>query len=512
LRRRNVPIVVFLTAFWAFGAGRSAPREPAPPPDVQEALAGIRATALRGDLSFLASDLLEGRDTPSRGLDIAAEYIAAQFRIAGLERIGAVNQGVEGDYFQKAPMVVVETSFANFDLKLSLGGSGEEYTVKANDAVVRLNAALDLDKAPLFKLDLADAELVDKLTAGQVEGKVVITEFNPKFRSRLRAANKILRTAKPRLTILVDQKGERAHQEPGHRLEDPDESNARTASPRLTLTGDAAARFYAALKSGAGAITGHIDAPIHKQVTLRNVIGILRGSDPALRDTCVMLTAHYDHLGVRPDGSGDRIYNGANDDGSGTVSVIEVARALASLKQRPRRSILFMTFFGEEEGLIGSQYYAHHPVWPLDRTIAQLNLEQVGRTDSTEGRQIANATLTGFDYSDLTSYVQRAGASTGIRIYKHERNSDAYFGSSDNLSLAEAGVPAETLAVAFDFTDYHAVGDEWQKIDYDNMAKVDRAVALALYLMADSEQPVRWNEANPKTAPYVKAWKQRGQQ
>jgi hypothetical protein len=136
----------------------------------------------------------------------------------------------------------------------------------------------------------------------------------------------------------------------------------------------------------------------------------------------------------------------------------------------------------------------------------------VGRTDSTEGRQIANATLTGFDYSDLTSYVQRAGASTGIRIYKHERNSDAYFGSSDNLSLAEAGVPAETLAVAFDFTDYHAVGDEWQKIDYDNMAKVDRAVALALYLMADSEQPVRWNEANPKTAPYVKAWKQRGQQ
>ena len=280
------------------------------------------------------------------------------------------------------------------------------------------------------------------------------------------------------------------------------------------MTGEPAARFYAALKAGSSEafITGHIDAPIRKPVTLRNVIGILPGSDPALRDTCVMLTAHYDHLGVRPNGSGDRIYNGANDDGSGTVSVIEVARALAGLKQRPRRSILFMTFFGEEEGLIGSEYYAHHPVWPLDKTIAQLNLEQVGRTDSTEGRQISNATLTGFDYSDLTSYVQRAAAGTGIRIYKHARNSDAYFGSSDNLSLAEAGVPAETLAVAFDFPDYHAVGDEWQKIDYDNMAKIDRAVALALYLMADSEQPVRWNEANPKTAPYVKAWKQRGQQ
>jgi hypothetical protein len=97
-------------------------------------------------------------------------------------------------------------------------------------------------------------------------------------------------------------------------------------------------------------------------------------------------------------------------------------------------------------------------------------------------------------------------------VYKNANGSDAYFSQSDNLSLAEAGVPAETLCVAFEFPDYHAVGDEWQKIDYDNMAKVDRAVTLAVYLMAASDQPVRWNEANPKTAPYVRAWKRRGEQ
>jgi Zn-dependent M28 family amino/carboxypeptidase len=505
--KRNFLIVVFLTSACGPASralGQGASREPAVPPEVREALAGIRATSLRGDLSFLASDLLEGRDTPSRGLDIAAEYIAAQFRIAGLE------PSLANDYFQKAPMVVAEPSFANFALKLS--GGGRALAVNPTQAVLHLNAALELNAEPLFKLDLADAGLIEQLTDSQVEGKVVITEFNPKLLPRLRAANKILRRAKPSLTILVDPKGVRAHQEPGHRLMDPDEAQS-AASGRITLTGEAAAQFYAALKPGTSdaSITGHIDAPIRKQVTLGNVIGILRGSDPALRDTCVMLTAHYDHLGVRP-GGGDRIYNGANDDGSGTVSVIAVARALAGLKQRPRRSILFMTFFGEEEGLIGSRYYAHHPVWPLDKTVAQLNLEQLGRTDSTEGRQISNATLTGFDYSDLTGYVQRAGASTGVRIYKHAQNSDAYFGASDNFSLAEAGVPAETLAVAFDFPDYHAVGDEWQKIDYDNMAKVDRAVALALYLMADSDRPVRWNEANPKTAPYVKAGKQRAEQ
>ena len=235
--------------------------------------------------------------------------------------------------------------------------------------MLRLSAAVDLKNAPLFKLDLANAELADKLEASQLEGKVVITEVTPELLPRLRAANRILRRAKPVLMILVDRKGVRAHQEPGRRLEDPDESSP-AASPRITLTGEAAAQFYAAMKPGVSdaAITAHIDAPLRKQVTLRNVIGILRGSDPALRDTCVMLTAHYDHLGVRPldaqQAGSDRIFNGANDDGSGTVSVIEAARALAGLKQRPRRSILFMTFFGEEEGLIGSEYYAHHPVWP----------------------------------------------------------------------------------------------------------------------------------------------------
>jgi Zn-dependent M28 family amino/carboxypeptidase len=408
-------------------------------------------------------------------------------------------------------MLAVEPSLANFDVKLSRGG--REVSMRPSDVALRVDAALDLKDAALFKLDLTDAGLVDNLTASQVDGKVVIMEFNPKLSSRLRAANQILRGAKPALRILVDEKGVTSHQQPSRRLEDPDEAGAVAATARITWTGDAAAQFFAALKPGLGdaSITAHIDAPDRKPVTLRNVIGVLRGSDPALRDTCVLLTAHYDHLGMRPDGAGDRIYNGANDDGSGTVSVIEAARALASLKQRPKRSIVFMTFFGEEEGLIGSQYYVHHPVWPIAKTIAQLNLEQVGRTDSTEGRQISNAALTGFDYSDLTSYVQRAGMSTGIRIYKNAQNSDAYFASSDNLSLAEAGVPATTLCVAFDYSDYHAVGDEWQKIDYENMAKVDRAVALALVLMADSDQPVHWNEANPKNARYVKVWKQRGE-
>ena len=495
--------VAFLT--FACVLAHSAPPKSAVEPEVQTALDTIHASDLRMDLSYIASDQLEGRDSPSRGLDLAADYIAAQFRGAGLE------PGVGDSYFQNASMFVEEPNLSNFELNLSAGD--RRYSATPKDAALSFQAALDLKDAPLFKLDLGDQSLVQHLTASQVEGKVVITEIDAKTRLRFRSVSRVLREGKPALLIMVNKRSGAPHeQRPRQLLVDADEAGTGAATPRVSISGGDGASFYGALKPGAGNATAsvHIAAPHRTPAKLRNVVGVLRGSDPALRDTYVLLTAHYDHLGVKPGGPGDRIYNGANDDGSGTVSVIEVARALARLPKHPRRSIVFMTFFGEEEGLIGSEYYAHHPVFPLAKTVADLNLEQVGRTDSTEGPQISNASLTGFDYSDLTAFVQRAGESTGIRVYKNEQGSDNYFSQSDNFSLAEAGVPAETLCVAFDYPDYHAVGDEWQKIDYENMAKVDRAIALSMVLMADSEQPVQWNEGNSKTAPYVKAWKLRG--
>jgi len=208
---------------------------------------------------------------------------------------------------------------------------------------------------------------------------------------------------------------------------------------------------------------------------------------------------------MRPELAGDNIFNGANDNGSGTVSVIELASALATLKTRPRRSIVFITFFGEERGLFGARFYARHPVYPIAQTVADINLEQVGRTDSNEGPQIANATLTGFDYSDVGTIMEKAGEVTGIKVYKHP-NGDAFFARSDNQALANEGIPAHTLCTAFVFPDYHGVGDHWEKIDYANMAKVDRMVGLALIMIANSPEAPKWNEANSLTSRYVTAW------
>ncbi|MEZ0326649.1 MAG: M28 family peptidase [Fimbriimonas sp.] len=320
---------------------------PAVTPTRKQVMDSISAKSMEGHLSFLASDLLEGRGTPSRGLDLASEYIAAQFRRAGLV------PGVNGSYFQ--------------------------------ETIIKLRR-------------------------------------------------------------------------------DSDE-------------------------------TGKV----------RNVIGVLPGSDPALKDTYVLVTAHYDHLGMRDSGEGDRIYNGANDDGSGTVSVLELAAAMS--KYKPKRRVVFMTFYGEERGLVGSRYYAEHPVFPLAKTIAMINLEHMGRTDDSEGARVGAVSMTGQDFSDVGAIFKTLGNEIGVGVEKHPRNSDAFFSRSDNQALADAGIPSHTICTTFIFPDYHGLGDHWDKVDYQNMAKVDRLAALGIMTIADSATEPRWNEANAKTAKYVKAWK-----
>jgi Zn-dependent M28 family amino/carboxypeptidase len=251
-------------------------------------------------------------------------------------------------------------------------------------------------------------------------------------------------------------------------------------------------------------VSVHIAPPASTAVKVHNVVGVLRGSDPELRDTYVLVTAHYDHLGIRGTGPGDHIYNGANDDGSGTASVIEVANALAALPTRPKRSIVFITFYGEELGLVGSRYYGAHPIFSLAKTVADLNLEQLGRTDVDGGSSVGLVNVTGFDYSTLTDAIVKAGSETGLQVVKNVQLNERYFAQSDNQALADAGVPAHTLSVGYMFPDYHQAGDEWPKIDYANLALVDRTIAVAVYDVADSTEAPQWKDM-PQTQRYIKA-------
>ncbi len=354
---------------------------------------------------------------------------------------------------------------------------------------------------------------------------MVITEI-PDFRraersqwqEMFRAQNTFLRALRelsPALIISLDRNTTTGSGIGANRLIDPEHRLAvKQAMPVLTIHDPAVVQLFDAMKPGATAtsLTLNLPAAIEQPVKLRNVIGLLRGSDPALKDTYVLVTAHYDHIGTNPAAEGDKIFNGANDDGSGTVSVIELAAALAKRDGRPKRSIVFMTVFGEERGLLGSRYYGRHPIFPIAKTVADINLEQVGRTDDLEGAQVNRASLTGFDFSDIGAVFRQAGERTGITVFKHPKNSDDFFGRSDNQALADQGVPAHTLCVAFEYPDYHGLGDHWEKVDYDNMARINRMVALSLLMIADNPVAPRWNEANPKTSRYVEAWKKQQNQ
>jgi hypothetical protein len=474
---------------------------------------GERLTAndLKADVSFLASDVLEGRGTPSKGLDIAAEFIAAQFRRAGLEPVG------DDGYFQTAPFANVTPNTDG--LEFTLEGGGQTLHADKQALAIQTGAALDLSHAGAFKLLSTDTAAMDALTPEQVKGKVLLLEI-PAAPAQPAAAgrggrggrgggvsNSLLQAAakaQVALVVVVRPAGQTQNTGQTPQLKD----NSPGAVPVISVTDEAIHAAVEAARPGPmeGTVSAHMAAPTVVPVKLCNVIGVLRGSDPVLKDTFVVLTGHYDHLGIRGTGPGDHIFNGANDDASGTSSVIEIAHTLSGLPSRPKRSIIFIALFGEERGDLGSHYYAQHPIFPLAKTIADVNLEQLGRTDENgEGQKIGQFNLTGFDYTNMPAVFRQYGEMTGIKVVKDEAKSDPYFSRSDNAAFADVGVPSTTLSVTYAFSDYHGAGDEWPKLDYENMAKVDRTIALAAYHMADSTEEPQWNAENPKTEAYRKA-------
>ena len=469
------------------------------PPLAQRIAARLRANDLKADVSFLASDALQGRATPSPGLDMAAEYIAAQFRRAGLEPVG------DDGYFQNASFQSVKPNPEGVTFALDTAKAGEG-TLAIQEAV-----ASDLNRAAAFKVMLNDTAALEALTAEQVRGKVLLIEVPDGAgggggMAGVQAQRRFLTLAaklEPAMVVMVRAAAQQTN--PNARVPLRDATAPAPKVPVLSVWDKAIHDYVAAAKPGPmeATVSAHVAAPIVTPVKLRNVAGVLRGADPQLKDTYVIVTGHYDHLGVRPNAQGDGIYNGANDDASGTASVIAVAGALAELEEKPKRTIVFVTVFGEEAGGLGARWYTSHPIFPIAKTVADINLEQLGRTDDSEGPKVAQFNLTGFDYTDIAATFAKAGAVTGVQVIKHERNSDAFFGRSDNATFADAGIPSTTLSVSYVFPDYHQPGDEWQKLDYDNLAKVDVTVALGILDMANSAQAPQWNKENPKTARYV---------
>ena len=216
-----------------------------------------------------------------------------------------------------------------------------------------------------------------------------------------------------------------------------------------------------------------------------NVVGMIRGTDPVLKDSVILVDAHYDHLGIGKPVNGDSIFNGADDDASGTVAVMEIAKAMAR-GPAPKRTVIFAATTGEEVGLLGTRWYVTHPVAPLSRMTANLEIEMIGRPDSLAGGE-GRAWLTGFDRSSMGKMFSDAGLPIGRDL----RPEQGFFARSDNIAFANAGIPAHTLSTFNLHRDYHQVTDDVSRVDFPHMTSVIRAGAAATRLLADGPAP-RW--------------------
>ena len=223
--------------------------------------------------------------------------------------------------------------------------------------------------------------------------------------------------------------------------------------------------------------------PAARRVKGSNVVGIIQGSDPVLRDEVVLVTAHYDHLGITAATAGDSINNGADDDASGCIALIEMARALRN-GPRPKRTIIFVAITGEEVGGIGTSWYLAHPVRPLANTVVDLNMEMIARPDSLVGG-FGKAWLTGYERSTMGDLL----SANAMDLVPDLRPGQQFFNRSDNIGFAHAGIPAHTISSFNLHADYHTVRDNPDTIDAAHMANVISQTARALRFLADGPRP-----------------------
>ncbi len=234
--------------------------------------------------------------------------------------------------------------------------------------------------------------------------------------------------------------------------------------------------------------------PADQRLRTANIAGIIRGSDPALRDEVVLVTAHYDHIGIGRAVDGDSINNGADDDASGNIALLEMAKALRK-GPRPKRTILFMAITGEEVGGFGTRWYIAHPLLPLAKTVVDLNVEMIAHPDSIAGG-FGKAWLTGYERSTMGDLL----ADNGIPLTPDMRLGQRFFERSDNVAFARIGIPAHSISSYNLITPYHNPKDEASTVDVDHMSQVIAATAKALRLLSDGLKP-EWHPGGRPEAP-----------
>lgn len=415
---------------------------------------------VRAELGFLASDAMQGRLSASNYERVAAEYVGSMFRQFGLQPGGDTDATNNRGFVQR---VQLETARFASAPTVTAGGKSWQY---GKDFLVTGIRAGGLS---------GDLQVVDG-DAAPAKGSVALIRIPENAdlqqqQTRMRAA----RASQAGAVVLLESDRARRQREAGARLPPVaarlvgDQSNQ--FAPVFSFSKEAFAEL-AGLGNGTRVVFAGDLRPDPTAATW-NAIGFLQGSDPS--GEAIMLSAHLDHLGVNEGGTGDTIFNGADDDASGCVAVLEMARALSS-GQRPRRTIYFICFGSEERGGYGARYFIDHSPVPLEKIVADVTFEMLGRPDA---KVPANTLwLTGYDRSTLGPELARQGA----RLVADPHPEQNFFQRSDNYTLALRGVVAHTVSSFGLHPDYHRVTDDLSKIDF---AFITRSIDSMI-------QPIRW--------------------
>ncbi|MFN2407600.1 MAG: M20/M25/M40 family metallo-hydrolase [Pyrinomonadaceae bacterium] len=508
---------------------------------IQRGVDTIAAAQLRDYLTFIASDEMEGRDTPSRGLDITAKFLAMN-----LARWGFKPAGDNGTYFQRIELRRdrADTGQTKFELNgralttgtdfLPAGGSG---TVSGSLVFAgtgwfikskQIDAYKDIDPTGKIAVVVGTPNQWPRGVSRAELGKPGEDFMNPSDYARKRGAVGLIyipdfqylanwQRIRQRLvdrgsTVVAKFQTESTPPLPSIVIS-PEIANALFAGERQTATNVFTASYGTSsptpfVMNEQKKVTMSLASSV-ETVPTQNVIAVWEGSDPLLKTEYVALGAHYDHVGSGcPPAGNDTICNGADDDGSGTTAMLGMAEALAKSPTRPKRSILFVWHCGEEKGLWGSRYFTENPTVPLDKIVAQINMDMIGRSKKVGDTNPRNSELTGPDSiyligstmmsTELGEIVNTVNKSylnmTFDTRYDDPKDPNRFFYRSDHFNYARKGIP---IIFFFDgvHEDYHGASDTADKIDYEKMEKVTRTIYMTTWEIAN--RPARLKVDKP---------------
>ncbi len=489
--------------FVSFPLAAQAPTPAESPGDapLARAAATITAADVAGRIGIIAHDSMQGRDTPSRGLELTAEYVADQFR-----RFGLTPGGENGGWVQRYAVTRRRLQPAESRVVFRMGDAS---AVARFDRTARYSRGTVPDQPVTGAAVLLGGTLTaDQVSALPLEGTIVLyaPSLSPVSVQNGVQVERALRLEAPEAVVLIshlDSAGFAARlprSAPARTAIDLNVSNplfvevTEAALPGvLRAAGVDLAEVRGARRAVVRELPGltvrlELKDSVLSRLTAPNTVGILEGSDPVLKREYLIYSAHMDHIGITP-GRPDSVNNGADDDASGTAGVIELAEAFSRPEARPRRSIVFLTVSGEEKGLWGSRYFSEHPTVPMEQVVANLNLDMIGRNWRD------TIVAIGKEHSDLGATLERVNAAhPELRMTAIDDRwpEERFYFRSDHYNFARKGVP-----ILFFFNgvhdDYHQVTDSPDKIDAE---KESRILRLLFYLgqeIANAGARPKWN-------------------